>query len=185
MGKKEVIFPLKCFQCGRRRKKGQRLKKGLIWIKEFTDKNGYIRNLFKCPRCHQKCAFMKGTPRRFIVRERCLYCRQRTLSRRGYYYTKSKPRKHKRFFCSNCNRSVFFSQRRGIKRWDWLIYQAVKRLINERRIEINKYDGKKSPFYSSREITKIIYQTHHKKRVGKTTVSKLIKKFRVLPQELS
>ena len=70
---------------------------------------------------------------------RCPKCKEKKLIKKGYYYTKAKPRKHRRYYCMSCERGVSFT-RRKVRGWSPAIYKEILILINRQRFPITKYD---------------------------------------------
>ena len=118
------------------------------------------------------------------VKASCIYCRNKFLIRKGYYYTKSRPRKHRRYYCIVCKKGLNFRRRNTIRTWDTKISREVINLINKKTLDNSKYDNRKVPFYSSRGIVRCIYKKY-KVKIGKTTVHKLIKEVRIQPDVIN
>ncbi len=112
------------------------------------------------------------------VKASCVYCRNKSIIRKGYYYTKSKPRKHKRYYCIICKKGLNFRRRNMVKTWDTKICRVVINLINKKTYDNSKFDNRKIPFYSSRGIVRCIYKKY-KIKIGKTTVHRLIREMRI------
>lgn len=157
----------KCWKCK---------AKKLELIKTYKDGGGYLRNLYKCKKCGTRLTRIICKPT-IKVRMECPSCKQKTLRKAGYYYTRRKPRRHTRFICKNCGKST--SVRQGFARsWDAKVNKRVKILINEKTLFSSKYDNRKIPYYSSRAIKEII-RRRYRINISKSAIAVLIKKFRV------
>ena len=97
----------------------------------------------------------------------------------GLFRTKSKPKNRQRYTCKNCSKS--FSVRRirnknyvG-RRYDLQVMKMIERLAKTKKPFSNKYDGKKSPYYSTREIARIVNKRPNQKKIGKSGVHGFLK----------
>ncbi|KKN08053.1 hypothetical protein LCGC14_1060520 [marine sediment metagenome] len=121
------------------------------------------------------------------IKRLCPNC-NRNLQRKGVYYRRRKPYWVKRYFCINCKKSFNELNISNIKKtrnlgspqnWKPKTFTDVKKLINKKMIPPFKQDHRKNKTYpSSRMIVTIMFDRYGKK-VNKTIVSQLIKKYRV------
>ena len=164
----------KCWKCKRKK---------LEFVKDYEDKNKWIRILYLCKNCGAESNRIKKRMNKY-KRTRCPKCWNKTLSRKGKYFTQRKPHWHNRFFCSSCKRSCTFNKRIVVSRWDLKVNIAVMRLVNLKTLNQSKYDNRKIPYLSSRKICDII-KKKYKINISKTAVAKLIKKYRKIDSDPS
>ena len=113
------------------------------------------------------------------VKARCPKCRNGgCVFRAGFYYTIAKPRKRRRFRCKFCcvsfnfRRKVYFGLDLDLK-----VLREIERLCFVNKGFINKFDNRKSFFYSNREISRLI-KTKFKVDVSKSYVWFLANRFK-------
>ncbi len=126
--------------------------------------------------------------RELAVKKSCPFCKEFQVVRKGKYFCSSKPHWIQRYLCNACCKT--FNSRKlshitRVPRWNSKTETKVKKLINTKTFVKSKYDHRKTTnlkdfaYPSSREIVKIIAKGKGPK-ISKSTVSKLIKKYRVL-----
>lgn len=120
------------------------------------------------------------------VKRRCPFCFKKELIKAGRYFVHCKPHYHQRYSCKNCgkrfNHNVLMGRYR-VRKWDNKIQKRVIKLINETGHYTSRHDTRIDKNYlSSRAIVKKIKSKFHKK-ISKSTVHIMIKKFRITDKD--
>lgn len=114
------------------------------------------------------------------VKAKCPNCKTKSLIKRRIAHTKRRPHKVRYYSCTNCNKYFNLKPKRfKYSQYNAKIINIITKLSYKEKISPNKYDNKKSIYYSSREITNIINKKLGYNAVSKTGVWNNLKKLGV------